>query len=50
VIPTPALTAGATDRERDRALDAGFDLHLAKPIRPDRLAEVVLSLANRQAL
>jgi signal transduction histidine kinase/ActR/RegA family two-component response regulator len=50
VIPTAALTAGATDRERDRALDAGFDLHLAKPIRPERLAEAVLSLANRQAI
>jgi CheY-like chemotaxis protein len=32
-----------------RALQAGFATHLAKPVQPDELAAVVLSLAHRAA-
>ena len=45
-IPALALTALATDDERRRALDAGFQMHLAKPIDIDRLSEAVDELAS----
>jgi two-component system CheB/CheR fusion protein len=40
-----ALTALASDEERMRALELGFQLHLAKPIDADRLASAVATLA-----
>ncbi|MEO7795597.1 MAG: PAS domain S-box protein [Thermoanaerobaculia bacterium] len=42
-IPVIALTAFARSEDRARALDAGFRLHLSKPIEP---AELVASVAN----
>jgi signal transduction histidine kinase/CheY-like chemotaxis protein len=39
-----AITAYARDVDRRRALDAGFDWHLSKPIEPDDLVGVVASL------
>jgi CheY-like chemotaxis protein len=47
--PTPAvaLTAYAREEDRARALAAGFQLHLAKPIAPKELAEAVASVAGR---
>ncbi len=43
-VPAAALTAYAGADDRRRAVEAGFQLHLAKPVDPDRLAEVVASL------
>lgn len=43
-IPAIALTAYAATRDRRRALLAGFQTHLAKPIEPDDLVAVILSL------
>jgi len=42
-----ALTAYARDEDRDRALKAGFDRHLAKPVQPDVLVEAVVSLRQQ---
>jgi signal transduction histidine kinase len=42
-VPAIALTGYAKPEDRDRALDAGFQLHLAKP-GPANLATVVASL------
>lgn len=42
-IPAIALTAYATTEDRDRALAAGFRLHVPKPIEPSML---VTSIAN----
>ena len=39
-----AVTAYARDVDRRRALDAGFDWHLSKPIEPDDLIAVIASL------
>jgi signal transduction histidine kinase/ActR/RegA family two-component response regulator len=47
-IPALALTAHARGEDRDRALAAGFDVHLAKPVEPRRLAEVVATLSGRR--
>ena len=44
-IPAAALTAFARDEDRQRALDAGFDVHLAKPVDTQSLFEAVASLA-----
>ena len=46
-VPTASISAGATPGERRRALDAGFARHLAKPVRPDELAETVLQLTRK---
>jgi two-component system CheB/CheR fusion protein len=40
-IPAIALTAYARDDDRDLALEAGFQMHLAKPIDPGDLTEAL---------
>lgn len=44
-LPAVALTAYARDSDRAKALDAGFNQHVPKPIDPDRLVAVVAELA-----
>ena len=45
-VPAVAITGYAMEEDRDRALAAGFDAHIAKPIDPDELFEVVQKLAS----
>ncbi len=45
-IPALALTALATAEDRGRAVRAGFQLHIAKPIDIDRLRDAVLTLST----
>jgi CheY-like chemotaxis protein len=40
-----ALTAYARDEDRSRALAAGFDRHLTKPVSPEELVEAVAKLS-----
>ena len=47
-IPAAAVTAHARDDERDRALAAGFQMHLAKPVQPAALARAVATLASEK--
>jgi len=47
-VPAAALTAYARTEDRLRALRAGFQLHLAKPVQPSELVTVVFSLAARR--
>ena len=47
-VPAAALTAYARTEDRLRALRAGFQLHLAKPVQPSELIAVVASLATRR--
>ncbi len=42
-IPAAAITAYVTEQERQRAVDAGFQMHLAKPL---DLTQLVLMIAN----
>ena len=44
-MPAAALTALARAEDRMRALQAGFQTHVAKPIAPAELVAVVCSLA-----
>jgi len=46
-IPAAALTAYAGTAKEAEALNAGFQIHLAKPIAPDQLVSVVAFLAKR---
>jgi len=43
-IPAVALTAYATDEDRIRALDAGFQTHVAKPIEPEIFVTSIASV------
>jgi CheY-like chemotaxis protein len=45
-VPVLALTAAATSTDRVRALSAGFQMHVAKPVEPEELAVMVASLAR----
>ena len=47
-LPAIAVTAYGRPEEASRALDAGFQLHLAKPVRPDHLVGAVAKLALSQ--
>jgi CheY-like chemotaxis protein len=46
-VPAVAITGHAGQADADRALEAGYDVHLAKPIDPLRLCELVAQLAHR---
>lgn len=46
VIPAIALTAYARKEDRARALEAGFQLHLSKPVDPGELVAMVQSLVR----
>jgi CheY-like chemotaxis protein len=46
-LPAAALTAYARSDDRVKALRAGFQIHLAKPIDPTELVTAVAALAKR---
>jgi signal transduction histidine kinase/ActR/RegA family two-component response regulator len=49
-LPAVALTAFARFEDRQRALLAGFQMHLMKPVNPSELTAAVASLAGRTGL
>jgi CheY-like chemotaxis protein len=44
--PAIALTAFATQQDRERALTEGFNIHVAKPVEPSMLVKAVQDLAG----
>ncbi|MEG5031669.1 chemotaxis protein CheB [Microcoleus sp. AT3-D2] len=46
-IPAAALTAYANDKEREMAIEAGFQRHMVKPIEPVVLGLMVANLVGR---
>ena len=44
--PIIAMTANASDKDRDECLDAGMDGFLSKPVLKDRLSEAILSVIS----
>jgi signal transduction histidine kinase/ActR/RegA family two-component response regulator len=46
-IPAIALTAFARNEDRTRALVAGFNVHMAKPVEPTALLSAVVALAGQ---
>ncbi len=49
-VPAAALTAYARAEDRLRALDAGYQTHLAKPVDPAELIATVARLAGRRTM
>ena len=47
-IPAAALTSFARDEDRQQALEAGFHVHVAKPVDPRRLIEAIASLGRER--
>jgi CheY-like chemotaxis protein/two-component sensor histidine kinase len=45
--PAVALTAYGRSEDRKRALTAGFQMHVAKPVEPDELAVVIAGIVKR---
>ena len=45
-IPAVALTAFATEKDRQRALALGFQMHLAKPVEASALIQAIEQLVN----
>ena len=48
LVPAIALTGYATRKDRERALAAGYQLHLAKPVEPADLVAAIASLVGRR--
>jgi CheY-like chemotaxis protein len=46
-VPAAALTAFARTEDRTKALHAGFEIHLAKPVDPSELVASVVTLVRR---
>jgi PAS domain S-box-containing protein len=47
-IPAIALTAYAGQLDKNKAISAGFQAHLSKPVEPTELVEVVAQVLNRE--
>jgi CheY-like chemotaxis protein len=47
-LPAAALTAYARSEDRNQALQAGFQTHIAKPVDPSALVGIVAQLAGRK--
>jgi signal transduction histidine kinase/DNA-binding response OmpR family regulator len=48
-IPAVALTAYVTGTDRDQALSAGFQAHLAKPVEPQALVTLIAEATGRKS-
>ena len=47
-VPAAALTAFARSEDRTKALQSGFEMHLAKPVDPGELVASVATLMRRR--
>jgi PAS domain S-box-containing protein len=47
-IPALALTAHARPEDRDRAIEAGFQAYLAKPVDPKELISTIITLGKKK--
>ena len=48
-VPAAAFTAYAREEDRQRALEAGYQIHIAKPISSGQLVAMIAQLAGRAA-
>ena len=45
-IPAIALTAYASESDQQRAIAAGYQLHLSKPVEPEQLIQAIVQLTH----
>jgi CheY-like chemotaxis protein len=45
-LPAIAVTAYATEDDRQRAIASGYQQHLIKPLEPEQLAEAIVAIAH----
>jgi PAS domain S-box-containing protein len=48
-VPSVALTGFATEEERQRAASVGYQIHVSKPVEPDRLVRVIADVVAHPA-
>jgi CheY-like chemotaxis protein len=48
-VPSVALTGFASEEERQRAASVGYQIHVSKPVEPDRLVNVIAEVVARPA-
>jgi CheY-like chemotaxis protein len=48
-VPAVALTAYGRDIDRERALEAGYQAHIAKPVMPEALTRQVAGLVGTRS-
>ena len=46
-VPAIALTAYAREEDSKQAMEAGFEMHLSKPIDPEKLIAAILGVATK---
>ena len=46
-VPAVALSAYARDEDKKRSFDAGFDIHLSKPVSSEELISALLGVARK---
>ncbi|HYR84962.1 MAG TPA: PAS domain-containing protein [Terriglobia bacterium] len=46
-VPAIALTAYAREEDRKQAMEAGFKMHLSKPVDPEKLIAAILAVATK---
>ena len=49
-VPAIALTGYGSEEDRKMCLEAGFELHLTKPIETRRLGEAIRSIVQKQPI
>jgi CheY-like chemotaxis protein len=49
-VPAIALTGYGSEDDRKMCLDAGFEMHLIKPVETRQLDEAIRSILQRQSL
>jgi hypothetical protein len=49
-IPAIALTAYAGDKNQQKAIAAGFQYHVSKPVEVDKLPPIIIDLVQNQSL
>ena len=47
-IPIIAMTANVFDEDVERSMQAGMNVHLSKPIEPERLYETMTKLIHKR--
>jgi PAS domain S-box-containing protein len=50
MIPAIALTAYASELDQQQAIAAGFQMHLAKPVEPEKLISAIVTLLNENGV